>query len=296
MSEPFTGAELFSRRAHRKKIGKKILCHTVWQALLILLSLMYLYTLIWMLSTALKTSSEFYAHPMSLWVRNPQWYNFVKVTKLVPFFRYVGNTLILVASCVLGTVLSSSLVAFSFAKLRWPGREACFMILLATMMLPAQVLQIPTFVLFSKMGWLDTYLPIIVPTFFGGGAFNIFLTREYYRGITDELLLAAKIDGCGYFRIWWRIMVPLCLPVTLTVTVMTFMNTWNDYMNPLIYLQSPDLSPLSLGLRAFRQQYNDQWDMMMTGAVLSVIPTLVLYFVFQKYFMQGISISSGVKG
>ena len=122
------------------------------------------------------------------------------------------------------------------------------------------------------------------------------MTREYYKGISDELIQAAKIDGCGFFRIWWQIMLPLCIPVTLTVTILTFMNTWNDYMNPLLYIDKPSMYPLSLGLRAFQQQYQTQWDMMMSGAVLSMLPTLIIYFVFQKYFMEGVSISSGVKG
>ncbi len=288
--------ESYGAAAKRKKKVRKVIKHIVWQVLLILLSCMYLYTFVWMVATALKTESEFVASSVSIIVRNPQWYNFIKVMKVIPFFRYLGNTLILVAGVVVGTVFSCSVVAFSFAKLRWPGRSVCFAILLATLMLPATVLQIPTFVLFTKLGWRNTFLPIIVPAFFGGGAFNIFMTREYYKGISDELIQAAKIDGCGFFRIWWQIMLPLCIPVTLTVTILTFMNTWNDYMNPLLYIDKPSMYPLSLGLRAFQQQYQTQWDMMMSGAVLSMLPTLIIYFVFQKYFMEGVSISSGVKG
>lgn len=281
--------------ARTKKIARKFLRHFVLQIILIAIALLYLFPFVWMISTALKTESEFLQNSMSLWVKDPQWYNFIKVTQIIPFFRYLGNTLIIVAGTVVGTVLSCSLVSFSFGKLYWPGKNIAFLVLLSTMMLPSQVLQIPTFVLFSKMHWLDTFLPLIVPAFFGGGAFNIYLSREFYRGIPNELMHAAKIDGCNFLQIWWKIMFPLCMPITLTIVIFTFMSSWNDYMGPLLYINIPDMYPLSLGLRAFQQQYQTQWDMMMSGAILSMLPTLVIYFVFQKYFMEGLAVTSGSK-
>jgi len=289
-------AILDSKRLRRKRIAKKAAMHIALQAILILTALMYLYIFVWMVATALKTDEAFAANPATIFVANPQWRVFFEVTQAVAFFRYVLNTLILAAGTVTGTVVSGSLVAFSFAKLRWKGRNICFMILLATMMLSTQVLQIPTFVLFANLGWIDTFLPIIIPTFFGGSAFAIFLTREFYKGASNELIAAAKIDGCGYFRIWRLIMLPLSLPITVTVALLTFMGTWNDFMLPLIYIHNSARYPITLGLRAFHEQFSVQWNMVMAGAVLSMLPTLVLFFAFQKYFMEGISVSSGLKG
>jgi multiple sugar transport system permease protein len=283
------------KRLKRRKTAKNACRHIILQTVLILTSLLYLYTFFWMVSTSLKSETEFMRNALSLIVREPQWGNYIRVTQVIPFFRYLKNTLIVVVFAIIGTTLSSSLVAFSFAKLYWPGRNIAFILLLSTLMLPFYVLIIPTFILFSHLGWRDTFLPLIVPTFFGGGAFNIFLTREFYRGISDELIMAARIDGCNYYHIWWRIMFPLSYPITLSIVIFTFMATWNDFMGPLIYIDNPDKYTLSLGLRAFQQQYQTQWDMMMTGAVLSMIPTLVIFFIFQKYFMQGLSITSGLK-
>ncbi len=283
----------------RKRTVKKVMMQAALQGALILTALVYLYFFVWMLATALKPHAEFTENASTIFVKSPQWSNFIRVTQEVPFFRYVLNTLMLVFGTVVGTVICSSLVAFSFAKLRWPGKKAAFLVLLSTMMISAQVLQIPTFVLFTKLGWRGTYLPIIVPTFFGafgGGALNIFLMREYYKGISDELMSAAKIDGCGYFNTWRLIVLPLSVPVTVTITILTFMGTWNDFLTPLLYIDNPEMYPLSLGLRAFKQQYQADWAMMMAGAVLSMLPTLIIYFIFQKYFMEGISISSGIKG
>ncbi|MDR1093545.1 MAG: carbohydrate ABC transporter permease [Clostridiales bacterium] len=271
----------------------------ILQVVLILTALAYLYFFVWMVAAALKPQSEFAENAATIFVRVPQWHNFVRVTREVPFFKYVLNTLMLVFGTVAGTVICSSLVAFSFAKLRWPGKRTAFLVLLSTMMVSAQVLQIPTFVLFTKLGWRGTYLPIIVPTFFGafgGGALNIFLMREYYKGISDELVAAAKIDGCSYFNMWRQIILPLSVSVLVTIAILTFIGAWNDYLTPLLYIDKPAMFPLSLGLRAFKQQYQADWAMMMAGAVLSMLPTLAIYFIFQKHFMEGVSISSGIKG
>ena len=282
-----------------KRKSKKVIMQIFLQTALVSTALIYFYFFIWMVATALKPYSEFTENAVTIIVKNPQWFNFIRVMVEVPFFRYVFNTLILVFGTIVGTVICSSLVAFSFAKLRWPGKRIAFLVLLSTMMISAQVLQIPTFVMFTKLGWRGTYLPIIVPTFFGafgGGALNIFLIREYYKGISDELVASAKIDGCNYFNMWRQIILPLSVPVTVTIAILTFMGTWNDFLTPLLYIDNPAMFPLSLGLRAFKQQYQADWAMMMAGAVLSMLPTLAIYFSFQKHFMEGVSISSGFKG
>ena len=196
---------------------------------------------------------------------------------------------------IIGTLLSSSLVAYAFACLKWPGRNGVFIFVLATMMLPMQVTMIPLFVLFKNFGWLNTFKPLIVPAFFGGGAFNIFLLRQFFLTIPGELFDAARIDGCSEWRIYWNIVLPLAKPALATVAILTFMMTWNDFFGPLIYLSDKLKGTLALGLAMFVGQHQTEWGMLMAASVMMMIPMIVLFFLFQKYFIKGFMMS-GIKG
>ncbi|GIQ61858.1 hypothetical protein PACILC2_04260 [Paenibacillus cisolokensis] len=208
--------------------------------------------------------------------------------------RYTVNTVWITLLSVIGALLSSSFIAYAFAKLKWPGRNIWFVVLLGTMMLPPQVTMIPLFLFFKQLGWIDTYLPLTVPYFFGS-AFYIFLMRQFFMTIPKELSEAAKIDGSTEFYIWWRIFIPLSKPALATLAIFTFMMAWNDFLGPLIYLNDPDQFTLALGLRSFQQQYGTRWNVMMAASLIVMLPTLVMFFSFQKYFIEGVTLT-GVKG
>jgi multiple sugar transport system permease protein len=226
---------------------------------------------------------------------SPRWRNYVEALQfLPPETRYglvfLANTLIIAILSVFGTVLSCSLVAYSFARLRWPGRDFMFGILLATMMLPAAVTMMPTFLIFRSLGWVDTLLPLWAPSFFGS-AFSVFLLRQFFMGVPRELEEAARIDGCGYISTYWRIMLPQVRPALAAVSIMTFMGAWNNYMGPLIYVSSPLKMPLAYALQLFQSSYGGEPGMLMAAAALVVTPVILLFFFTQKYFVEGISLT-----
>lgn len=221
--------------------------------------------------------------------------NYPKALTTMPFLTYTRNTLIITGLNMIGTVFSASLVAYSFAKLRWKGRDIWFIVMLATMMLPSQVTQIPLFVLYKKLGWLNTYYPLVVGSFFGGGAFNIFLLRQFFSTLPNELSEAAKVDGCSEMRIFLNIVLPLCKPALATIAIFSFMGSWNDFFGPLIYLTEPQKYTIALGLRAFQGYSGVQWNLLMAASVVTALPTLILFFCFQNYFVKGITLT-GIKG
>lgn len=262
--------------------------------LLILGSIVFLAPIVWMISTSLKGEGDIFTIPPK-WIPEVfQWSNYVDAVNSFPFFRYTVNSVIITAASVIGGVISSAFVAYAFAKLRWPGRDIWFIILIATMMLPPQITMVPLFIFYSKLDWINTYLPLILPHFFGS-AFYIFLIRQFYRSVPKELDEAAKIDGASAFYIWSRIYIPLSKPVLATTAIFIFMFTWNDFLGPLIYLMDSDKFTLQLGLRGFQQQYGTRWNVMMAASVLVALPTIVVFFAFQKYFIRGAAVS-GVKG
>jgi multiple sugar transport system permease protein len=207
---------------------------------------------------------------------------------------FLTNTLLLSGLSILGTLLSSSMVAFSFARLRWPGRDVLFVILIATMMVPAAVTMMPVFLIFRAVGWIDTLRPLWVPTFFGS-AFNIFLLRQFFLTIPNDLEEAARIDGCSYWGIYWRIMLPLIKPALAAITIMTFMGAWNNFMGPLIYVSTPTRMPLAYALSLFQTQHTNEPGMLMAAATMMMLPVLALFFFTQRYFIQGITLT-GIKG
>ncbi|MFH1212485.1 MAG: carbohydrate ABC transporter permease [Candidatus Neomarinimicrobiota bacterium] len=263
--------------------------------LLICAAVVLILPFIWIISTSLKGSESIFAIPPQWIPKDLHWDNYAKVFTKMPFFVYLKNSVFISVMTILGTLISSSLVAYAFACLKWPGRDWLFIFVLGTMMLPAQVTMIPVFVLYKQFGWLNTFKPLIVPAFFGGGAFNIFLLRQFFLTIPKELFEAARLDGCSEFRIYWKIVMPLAKPALATVAILTFMMTWNDFLGPLIYLSDKLKGTLALGLAMFVGQYQTEWGVLMAASVLVMLPVIVLFFLFQKYFIRGFMMS-GIKG
>jgi multiple sugar transport system permease protein len=276
-------------------LRRKTLGRAAIYAAMTAFSILFVVPFLWILSTSLKGNDQIFTIP-------PQWIpstfrfqNYSEVFVRMPFLTYMRNSVFVTGLTMLGVAGSSSLVAYAFAILRWPGRNFLFIVLLATMMLPMQVTMIPVFVLFKEFGWLNTYKPLIVPAFFGGGAFNIFLLRQFYLGIPREIADAARIDGCSEFRIYWNIMLPMAKPALATVAIMTFMFSWNDFLGPLIYLSEKSQGTLALGLSMFVGQYQTEWGLLMAASLLMMIPMVLIFFFFQKYIIQGFTMS-GIKG
>jgi multiple sugar transport system permease protein len=218
----------------------------------------------------------------------------LSIVFLVPLFWLI-NTTTVTGLAVLGNVLTSSLVAFGFARLRFPGRGFLFILLLSTMMLPDVVLLVPQFILFRELGWVDTLLPLIVPSFLGGSAFNIFLVRQFYLTIPRDFDEAARLDGASNWQIWRQVVLPLSTPVLIAVAIFSFVYHWNDFMGPLIYLQSENMKTLALGLRAFISPADASWNVSMAASMFLVVPVLVVFFVGQRYFIRGVAMT-GIAG
>lgn len=250
----------------------------------------FLFPFLWMLSTSLKTPQEIIMSP-PVWIPAvPQWSNYAVALSYFPFVRYLMNTLFLVTMNVIGCLFSSSLVGYSFARLRWPGRDLWFKVLLATMMLPATVTMIPQFIMYKNFGWLNSYLPLIVPSF-TGSATNIFMLRQFFRTIPTSLSECAKLDGSSEIRIFWQIIMPLCKPALITVAIFTFMFTWNDFLGPLLYINDKMAYTLSYGLRTFQIQSDSKWHLTMAASVVVAIPSLLLFFICQRFFIEGITLT-----
>lgn len=263
-------------------------------ALLLAGAAVYAFPFFWMVSTSLKPDTEIMLIPPRLLPSSPQWQNYLGAIHYFPFWRYLGNTVFIVGMTMIGSTLSSGLVGYAFARLRWPGRSVWFGILMATMMLPATVTMIPQYMLFRDFRWINTYLPLIVPAF-SGSAFHIFLLRQFFRSIPMDLSESAKIDGCGEARIFAQVILPLCTPALATVAIFSFMGAWNDFMGPLLYLNDKMAYTLTYGLRTFQKQYDAKWNYLMAASVVVALPTLVVFFFCQRFFIEGITLT-GMKG
>lgn len=251
-----------------------------------------------LISSSLKNELQVFQYPIQ-WIPDPvRWLNYAEALTQKPFFLYFKNTMIIVIFNQVAVLLTSSLVGYGFARIDFPGRNFWFGITLATLMLPYYVTMVPQFILFSRLGWMDSYLPLIVPYFFGGGAFNVFLFRQFFRTIPEELADAARIDGCSELGIYWRIFVPLSMPAFITVSIFTFMFSWNDFIGPLLYINSPDKFTIALGLATYRSMMGvgrTRWDLLMAASVAMTAPIVLLFFVLQRYFIKGV-VMSGIKG
>src|SRR5262245_3381102 len=280
-------------RSQRTQQRARIILSTL---VILLGALLMLTPFAWLVSTSLKPEGDVFLVPIQWIPREVRWINYIEALTFVPYGRYFLNSVEVSGLSVLGTVLSASLVAFAFARLRAPGKNLLFIILLSTLMLPSEVTLVPIYLLFRNLGWLDTYLPLIVPSWFGGSAFYIFLLRQFFLTLPTELVDAAKIDGASLFHIYARIVMPLSKPALATVAIFSFFTHWNSFLLPLIYLNTAEKYTLPVGLRLYLSTLsNSHWNYLMAATLVAILPPLVLFFISQRFFIEG-AVLSGVKG
>ena len=257
-------------------------------------AVLFLVPFLWMISSSLKSNYQIFEVPPR-WLPNPpQWDNYRNALTSLPFDRYMVNTAIISGLTIVGHLFSCTVIAYAFARLRAPGKDVLFVIMLATMMLPYPVTMVPLYVLFKQLGWINTFLPLTAPAF-TGSPFYIFLLRQFFLTIPRDFEDAAHIDGANTLQILWRVMLPLSLPALATVAIFTFQASWNDFLGPLIYLQKPDLYTVTLGLQFFRSTYTTNWAYLMAASLTTALPVIVVFFLAQRYYVEGITLS-GIKG
>jgi multiple sugar transport system permease protein len=275
--------------------NRHMLANLVRYAIILPLSALFIVPWVWMISTSLKSPAELAIWP-PVWIPNPiRWDNYLLALQQAPFLRYLLNTLTIAIPSVIGAVVSNALVAYGFARVRWPGRDTVFALVLATLMLPGFVTFIPLYVTFRQLNWIDTYLPLVVPTFLGN-AFFIFLLRQFLMRIPEELSDAARVDGASEWRIFVRIILPLAKPALAVVALFQFLGSWNDYFGPLIYVNDQSKYTIALGIANMQSSYgfsNFAW--IMAATCMSVLPIIVLFFFAQRTFIEGIALT-GLKG
>ena len=257
-------------------------------------AVLFLLPLFWMISSSLKPNYQVLEFPPR-WLPNPiQWSNYRDALTYVPFARYTLNTLFIAMMTIVGHVLSCTAVAYGFARLRAPGKDSLFLLLLATMMLPYPVTMIPIYIGFKTVGWVNTFLPLIVPAFFGS-PFYIFLLRQFFLTLPPELEDAARVDGASVLQIMWHIILPMSKPALATVAIFTFQASWNDFLPPLIYLHDQSKYTISLGLSFFRSSYDVRWSYLMAASLVTMLPIVLVFFLAQRLFIEGITLT-GMKG
>ena len=270
----------------QKKIGLVIL-----QILLTVLLITFLIPAIWMVSSSLKASTEVFAHPI-VWIpETPQWKNYTKVFDILPFFKFAQNTFVVSGLAVLGTIVSSLMVGYSFARLNWPGKNIFFGLMLSTMFLPEIVTLIPRFLIFRDFDWIDTYYPLIVPYWLGASAIHIFLVHQFFRGLPIELEEAALLDGANRLQILVKVLLPLSKPVIASIAVFSLLQHYNSYLEPLIYLNTRDKWTLAVGIKGLNDSNVTDWELVFAAGTMMVAPVLVLFVFAQRYFVQGIALS-----
>jgi ABC-type glycerol-3-phosphate transport system permease component len=263
-------------------------------ALAILVAVLFLLPLFWMISSSLKPNYQVLEFPPR-WLPNPvQWSNYPEALTYVPFGRYALNTLFIAVMVIIGHVLSCTVVAYAFARLRAPGKNILFLVLLATMMLPYPVTMIPVYIGFNTLGWINTFLPLIVPAFFGS-PFYIFLLRQFFLTLPPELEDAARVDGANTLQIIWHVILPISVPALVTVAIFSFQAAWNDFLPPLIYLHDQSKYTISLGLNFFRSSYDVRWAYLMAASLVTMLPVIIVFFLAQRQFIKGITVT-GLKG
>ena len=274
-----------------RKIITKVIIYTILAGGLFI----WMFPFYWIVRTSLMHRIQILAYPPN-WIPKPFTFdNYTVGLQVFPFIRYFANTVFIVIVNLAGVLFTSTLCAYSFSRLRWPGRDKIFAVLLTAMMLPGAVTLIPVFLGWSALGLVNTYFPLTVPAWFGGGAFFIFLLRQFFLTLPREYDEAAIVDGAGYFRIYTHIMLPLIRPAFVAVAMFTFINNWNDFMTPLIYLSNERMFTMSMGLRVFQGMYNTNYGYMMAATVVSTLPVLFVFLIGQKYIVEGV-VMSGIKG
>ncbi len=283
---------LAAQRAERMMLASKI---AMW-LLLLIGAVLFAMPFYLMLSMSFKSASEI--AQSSNWAPPKDWtlenYRTVLTNEAAPFFLFLKNSVLVAVFSTTGVLLSSSLVAYAFARLQFRGRDRLFILLLSTMMLPGIVTMVPTYILFSELRWVDTVLPLTVPAFFGGGAFNVFLLRQFFMSIPRELDEAAILDGGSNATIFWKVIMPNSGAALATVGIFTFIYNWRDFMGPLIYLNSPEKQTLEVGLRTYQSLHQEHWDLIMAASVIVALPLILIFIIGQRYFVKGI-VMTGIK-
>jgi multiple sugar transport system permease protein len=282
-----------SRPAGRRRSrGAELALQTVlWHVPMALGAILLLTPFAWMISTSLKAEGREFLLPLELFPNPVTWSNYPTAMTRLPFLLFLWNTMIVTIGSLTGTVVTGSMAAFAFARLRFPGRGIMFTLLLSTLMLPEAVTLIPKFIIFRNLGWINTLNPLWVPWWFGGGAFNVFLLRQFLMTLPHDLDEAARIDGASSLQIYWRVLMPLSRPALITVAIFSFIRSWNDFLEPLIYLHDEKLRTLALGLRGFQDLYKTDWTLLMAASTVIIIPVLALFFACQRYFIRGIHLT-----
>jgi multiple sugar transport system permease protein len=279
---------------HKKTINlNKLIPQVILHLILICGSITMLVPFIWMISTSLKDIGQVFIIP-PVWIPHPiRWSNYIKAWTALPFANAYINSIKIAAIVVIAQLLTSSMAAYAFAKIKFPGRDTIFIIFLATMMVPGQVTMIPTFILMKYIGWIDTHLPLIVPPSLFN-AFGVFLLRQFMLSLPKELDEAAIIDGANHWFIYWKISLPLITPALSALGIFSFMGTWNNFMGPLIYLNTPEKYTVPLLLNFFKGMYITDWTLMMAASAIAIIPVLIVYLIGQKYIIEGVALT-GIK-
>lgn len=281
-------------RVRISKVSRRISIEALVYLVLIAGAALVLLPLYWMVNDSLKSNAHVFDFPPA-WLPHPaHWTNYPTTLTYLPFGTFLKNTLVIEVFVITGTTISSAMAAYSFARLRWPGRDVIFILLLSVLMLPAFATLVPTFILWQHLGAIDTFAPLIVPNWFGN-AFFIFLLRQFFHGIPRELEDAARIDGAGFARVFITIILPLSKPALAVVIIFTFMGVWNDFLGPLIFLNSERNYTLALGLNLFLADYGGRWELLMAASTMLVLPMVVVFVVFQRSFVEGIALT-GLKG
>ncbi len=271
---------------YQRRLLLDILTYVVLFALLLVI----VFPLFWMIVTSFKPLSEVRRYPPTILPESFTFENYVDIWQQYPFANFLFNSFFISILGTFGALLSCTLAGFALARLRFPGQQVIFIVVLVTLMIPYPARMIPLFILMSKLGWIDTYLPLVVPWYFGS-AYGVFLMRQFFKGIPGELMEAGILDGCGPFNVLWRIYLPLSMPALTALAVVTFTTIWNDFIPPLIFINSMDKMPIAVGLAFFKGQGEAFWSWLMAAAVLSALPLLVLYLFAQRYIIESMAMT-----
>ncbi|GHO69945.1 sugar ABC transporter permease [Ktedonobacter sp. SOSP1-52] len=290
---PANFAERERAIAQRKRLiaTRKLIDKSLTRVFLIIMSVIFLVPLYWMIVTALKSNPELAQIPPTIVPQSWEWDNFVKAFQTIPFASYFLNSVLITVLTVVGALISNLIVAYGFSCIEWPGRNLVFYLVLATIFIPFPLAIIPQFDMFAWLHWINTYLPLVVPSFFAS-AFYTFMLRQFLLQIPRDLLDAARIDGASEWRILWQVVAPMARPALAAVAIFAAIGAWNDFMGPLIYLQDDALQTLSIGLQAFRSTHDIQFNLLMAASVMVIVPVTLLFFVFQRFFIRGVTLGS----
>ena len=290
MSSQTASAKTIRPQRSARRIRKLIFARLT----LLPLCALFLTPLYWMVITALKSDQELTQFPPTLIPHDPQWSNFIEAVQFIPFGTYLWNTSVITFFSILGAAISNPIIAYGFSRIQWPGRDKVFYFVIATIFIPFPVLMVALFDIFARIGWVNTFLPLIVPMFFGN-PFWIFLIRQFMMQIPNEISDAARVDGAGEFQVFYRIILPLCKPAIAVVAIFAAVHAWNDFLGPLIYLQDESKYTLAIGLQFFRSLHDVEFSLLMAASTLVVLPIVAIFLLFQRFFVEGLTVG-GVKG